>query len=276
MSRPFAPQSEAVPRPSGGADGVRPAPPPKLETHRLRFFYGRQEALHGIDIALPAHQVTSFIGPSGCGKSTLLRVFNRMFELYPDQRVEGDVRLNGTSILGPGTDPVAIRARIGMVFQRPTPFPMSIYDNVAMGVRLNAELSPQELDARVEESLRRAALWDEVKDILKTSGLALSGGQQQRLCLARTIAVKPEVILLDEPCSALDPITTAKIEDTIEELKALYTIAIVTHNLQQAARVSDRTGFMYLGEMVEFGTTRDIFTRPRDTRTQNYLTGRFG
>ncbi|MFG1279741.1 phosphate ABC transporter ATP-binding protein PstB [Xanthobacter autotrophicus] len=248
----------------------------KLDARHITFRYGETVALKDVNLQLQEHRVTALIGPSGCGKSTLLRVFNRMYDLYPDQHVEGEVWLDGVNILAPSLDPVPLRARIGMVYQKPTPFPMSIYDNVAIGLRLNEELTPAELEARVEDALRQAALWDEVKDILSQSGLSLSGGQQQRLCIARTIAPHPEVILFDEPCSALDPITTAKIEETMEELKARYTIAIVTHNLQQAARVSDFTGFMYLGELVEFRPTGDLFTRPQDKRTQNYVTGRFG
>jgi phosphate transport system ATP-binding protein len=220
--------------------------------------------------------VTAFIGPSGCGKSTLLRVLNRMYDLYPHQRAEGEVLFEGGNILSPKQDLNLLRARIGMVFQKPTPFPMTIYDNIAFGIRLYERLSKSEVDGRVEESLKRAGLWNEVKDKLQANGLSLSGGQQQRLCIARTVAVRPEVILLDEPCSALDPISTAKIEELIEELKADYTIVIVTHNMQQAARVSEFTAFMYLGELIEFGDTQKIFTTPNDSRTQDYITGRFG
>ncbi|MFG1432513.1 phosphate ABC transporter ATP-binding protein PstB [Xanthobacter sp. V2C-8] len=265
--------------PATALPGAKPpaaALPVKVEARHLDFYYGGTRALHDVSMPLHANRITALIGPSGCGKSTLLRVFNRMFELYPDQHVTGDVLMDGASILGPGVDPAALRARIGMVFQRPTPFPMSIFDNVAMGVRINEAPPEADLAVRVEEALRRAALWDEVKDHLPESGLSLSGGQQQRLCIARTIAVRPEVILFDEPCSALDPITTARIEETMVELRAHYTLAIVTHNLQQAARVSDFTGFMYLGEMVEFSSTDHMFTRPKDERTHNYLTGRFG
>ncbi|WP_454918464.1 phosphate ABC transporter ATP-binding protein PstB [Xanthobacter sediminis] len=269
---------------ASGPNGAEPptsAPKPdalpvKLEARHLDFYYGDRRALHDVSMPFHANRITALIGPSGCGKSTLLRVFNRMFELYPDQRVEGDVLMDGKSIFAPDLDPAALRARVGMVFQRPTPFPMSIFDNVAMGVRINEAPPEAAVTVRVEEALRRAALWDEVKDLLPTSGLSLSGGQQQRLCIARTIAVRPDVILLDEPCSALDPITTAKIEETMVELRAHYTLVIVTHNLQQAARVSDFTGFMYLGEMVEFSSTDHMFTRPKDPRTHNYLTGRFG
>jgi len=220
--------------------------------------------------------VTAFIGPSGCGKSTLLRVLNRMYDLYPNQRAEGEVMFDGTNILSSRQDVNLLRSRIGMVFQKPTPFPMTIHENIAFGIRLYERLSSKELDQRVEQSLRRAALWDEVKDKLSSSGLSLSGGQQQRLCIARTVAVRPEVILFDEPCSALDPISTARIEELIDELKEDYTIAIVTHNMQQAARVSEFTAFMFLGQLIEFGPTANVFTAPSDKRTQDYITGRFG
>ena len=248
----------------------------RISVKNLSFFYGSSRALKDINLPLYANQVTAFIGPSGCGKSTLLRVLNRMYDLYPGQRAEGEVLLDGENILSPKTDLNLLRARVGMVFQKPTPFPMSIYDNIAFGIGLYEKLPKSEMDARVEESLQRAALWGEVKDKLAASGQSLSGGQQQRLCIARTVAIKPEVILLDEPCSALDPISTARIEELIEELKSDYTIAIVTHNMQQASRTSDYTAFMYLGELVEFGTTRQTFTRPANTRTQDYITGRFG
>ena len=248
----------------------------KLQASHVSYRYGRQFALKDVSLPLYRNRVTSLIGPSGCGKSTLLRVFNRMYDLYPDQHVSGQVMMDGTDILARSVDVISLRARIGMVCQKPTPFPMSIYDNVALGVRLANDLPKAELDTRVEEALTRAALWEEVKDILPKSGVALSGGQQQRLCIARTIAVKPEVVMLDEPCSALDPLSTAKIEATIDTLKADYTIIIVTHNLQQAARISDFTAFMYLGEITEFGTTDQIFTCPREDRTRNYITGRFG
>src|SRR5437899_3259662 len=233
-------------------------------------------ALKSISLPLYQNKVTAFIGPSGCGKSTLLRVLNRMYDLYPNQRAEGDVRFDGEDILSPKQDLNLLRARIGMVFQKPTPFPMSIYENIAFGVRLYEKLPRSELDGRVETSLRRAALWEEVKDKLTANGLSLSGGQQQRLCIARTVAVRPEVILFDEPCSALDPISTAKIEELIDELTDDYTIVIVTHNMQQAARVSEFTAFMYLGELIEFDPTSNMFTAPRDQRTQDYITGRFG
>jgi phosphate transport system ATP-binding protein len=248
----------------------------KVSVRNLNFFYGGNRALKDINVTLYAKKVTAFIGPSGCGKSTLLRVLNRVYDLYPHQRAEGEVMLDGKNILAPGQDLNLLRARVGMVFQKPTPFPMSIYENIAFGVRLYERPSKADLDARVEQALRRAALWDEAKDKLGANGLSLSGGQQQRLCIARTVAVKPEVILLDEPCSALDPISTAKIEELIDELKDDYTIAIVTHNMQQAARCSDFTAFMYLGELVEFGTTSKMFTTPADRRTQDYITGRFG
>ena len=248
----------------------------KVSIRNLDFYYGASKALKGINIPLYENKVTAFIGPSGCGKSTLLRVLNRMYDLYPNQRAEGEVEFDGEDILSPKQDLNLLRARIGMVFQKPTPFPMSIYENIAFGIRLYEKLSKSELDQRVETSLRRAALWDEVKGKLAANGLSLSGGQQQRLCIARTVAVRPEVILFDEPCSALDPISTAKIEELIDELKEDYTIVIVTHNMQQAARVSDFTAFMYLGELVEFDTTSKMFTAPSDRRTQDYITGRFG
>ena len=242
----------------------------------LNFFYGQSRALKDISLSLYKNRVTAFIGPSGCGKSTLLRVLNRMYDLYPGQRAEGEVLFGGENILDRGVDLNQLRARMGMVFQKPTPFPMSIYDNIAFGIRLYESLSKSEMDRRVEQALRRGALWDEVKDKLNASGTSLSGGQQQRLCIARTIAVKSEVILFDEPCSALDPISTARIEELIDELKTAYTIVIVTHNMQQAARVSDFTAFMYLGELVEFGVTTDMFTSPAQQRTQDYIIGRFG
>jgi phosphate transport system ATP-binding protein len=248
----------------------------KISVRKLRFFYGEQLALRNITIPFYAQIVTALIGPSGCGKSTLLRALNRIYELYPHQRAEGEAILDGVNILSPEQDLNLLRARVGMVFQKPTPFPMSIYENIAFGIRLYERLPRHELDARVETALRRAALWDEVKDKLDASGLSLSGGQQQRLCIARTVAVRPEVILLDEPCSALDPIASAKIEELIYELKDDYTVVLVTHNMQQAARVSDYTAFMYLGELVEFDRTNKMFTAPQDGRTQDYITGRFG
>ena len=248
----------------------------RIAIRDLKFYYGDALALKGINLPLYDRKVTAFIGPSGCGKSTLLRVLNRMYDLYPGQRAEGEVLLDGENILAPGVDLNLLRSRVGMVFQKPTPFPMTIYDNIAFGVKLYEKLSKAEMDVRVEESLTKAALWKEVKDKLNASGLSLSGGQQQRLCIARTVAIKPEVILFDEPCSALDPISTAKIEELIDELKSDYTIAIVTHNMQQAARVSEHTAFMYLGELIEFNQTDRIFTTPKDQRTQDYITGRFG
>jgi phosphate transport system ATP-binding protein len=249
---------------------------PKVSIKNLEFFYGDSRALKGINLTLYANKTTAFIGPSGCGKSTLLRILNRMYDLYPGQRATGQVMFDGEDLLAPNVDINLLRARIGMVFQKPTPFPMTIYENIAFGIRLYEKLPKSEIDGRVEHALRRAALWEEVKDKLATSGLGLSGGQQQRLCIARTVAVKPEVILFDEPCSALDPISTAKIEELIDELKQDYTIVIVTHNMQQAARVSDFTAFMYLGDLVEFDVTEKIFTNPNDKRTQAYITGRFG
>jgi phosphate transport system ATP-binding protein len=249
---------------------------PKITLKNLEFFYGDSRALKGITMSLYANKATAFIGPSGCGKSTLLRILNRMYDLYPGQRATGDVMFDGDNLLREGQDINLLRARIGMVFQKPTPFPMTIYENIAFGIRLYENLPKSELDGRVEHALRRGAIWEEVKDKLNASGLSLSGGQQQRLCIARTVAVKPEVILFDEPCSALDPISTAKIEELIDELKQDYTIVIVTHNMQQAARVSDFTAFMYLGELVEFGPTATVFTTPTDKRTQAYITGRFG
>jgi phosphate transport system ATP-binding protein len=248
----------------------------KVDVRKLDFFYGKTQALKQVTIPFATNKVTALIGPSGCGKSTLLRTLNRMYALYPGQRAEGEIILDGENILGSGVDLARLRARVGMVFQKPTPFPMSIHDNVAFGVRLYENLSKADMDARVEEALTRAALWDEVKDKLHSPGLGLSGGQQQRLCVARGVAVRPEVLLLDEPTSALDPISSAKLEETVTRLKADYTIVIVTHNLGQAARVSDYTGFMYLGELVEFGPTEDIFQRPATKQTSDYITGRFG
>ena len=248
----------------------------KVTVQNLDFFYGDHRALKNINVSLYHGKVTAFIGPSGCGKSTLLRILNRMYDLYPNQRATGTVRLDNDDILAPSQDLNLLRAKVGMVFQKPTPFPMTIYENIAFGIRLYENLPKSELDGRVQQALQRAALWEEVKDNLGANGLSLSGGQQQRLCIARTVAVRPEVILFDEPCSALDPISTAKIEELIDELKEDYTIAIVTHNMQQAARVSDFTAFMYLGELVEYGDTTRMFTTPSDRRTQDYITGRFG
>jgi phosphate transport system ATP-binding protein len=248
----------------------------KMDVQNLNFYYGKYQALKSITLRIPEKKVTAFIGPSGCGKSTLLRVFNRMFELYPEQRAEGQVNVDGENILTSKEDVALVRAKIGMIFQKPTPFPMSIYDNIAFGVRLFESLSRSAMDDRVEWALKKAALWNEVKDKLTQTGTSLSGGQQQRLCIARGIAVKPEIILFDEPCSALDPISTAKIEELIDELKHDYTVAIVTHNMQQAARVSDYTAYMYLGEMIEFGDTDQIFVKPARKETEDYITGRFG
>jgi phosphate transport system ATP-binding protein len=248
----------------------------KVVVRDLDFYYGQSLALKKVTLSLRAHHVTAFIGPSGCGKSTLLRVLNRMYDLYPGQRAVGEVMLDGENILAPDLDLNLLRSRVGMVFQKPTPFPMSIYDNIAFGIRLYEKLPKSEMDSRVESALKRSALWTEVKDKLNASGLSLSGGQQQRLCIARTVAIQPEVILFDEPCSALDPIATAKIEELIDELADDYTIAIVTHSMQQAARVSQFTAFMYLGEMIEFDDTSKVFTSPRNKRTQDYITGRFG
>ena len=255
-------------------------PPPAdsliLQAKQLNFFYGQNQSLFGVDLPVKRNAITALIGPSGCGKSTLLRTLNRIYDLYPGQRAEGEILLDGENILSPKTDVTGLRARVGMVFQKPTPFPMSIYDNVAYGVRLHQSKSKSEMDEIVETSLKRAALWDEVKDKLSKSGLSLSGGQQQRLCVARGIAVQPEILLLDDPASALDPISTAKLEDTLEELKRDFTIVIVTHNLQQAARLSDYTGFMFLGKMIEFGPTEELFVRPKVDKTAEYIGGRFG
>ncbi len=248
----------------------------KLAVRDLNFYYGHFHALKHINLDIAEKKVTAFIGPSGCGKSTLLRTLNRMFELYPDQRAEGQILLDGSDILSSGEDVSLIRAKIGMVFQKPTPFPMSIYDNIAFGVRLFEVLPRVEMDDRVEWALKKAALWGEVKDKLNQSGSGLSGGQQQRLCIARGIAIKPEILLLDEPCSALDPISTGKIEELIHELKSDYTVAIVTHNMQQAARCSDYTAYMYLGDLIEFGPTAELFMKPKRKETEDYITGRFG
>jgi phosphate transport system ATP-binding protein len=248
----------------------------RINIRDLNFYYGKTHALKGVSVPLYDRKVTAFIGPSGCGKSTLLRVLNRIYELYPNQFAKGEVLLDGENILTNGQDLNLLRAKIGMVFQKPTPFPMTIYENIAFGIKLYEHMPKSELDGRVEHALSRAALWGEVKDKLDESGLSLSGGQQQRLCIARTVATKPEVILLDEPCSALDPISTAKIEELIDELSNEYTIVIVTHNMQQASRASDYTAFMFLGELVEFGLTEQVFTAPTNKRTEDYITGRFG
>ncbi len=249
---------------------------PKVTVRNLNFYYGKFLALKDINLDIAEKMVTAFIGPSGCGKSTLLRTFNRMYQLYPQQKATGQIMLDGDNILDPKQDLNRLRAKVGMVFQKPTPFPMSIYDNIAFGVKLYENLSGSEMDERVEWALKKAALWTEVKDKLKQSGTGLSGGQQQRLCIARAIAVKPEVLLLDEPTSALDPISTAHIEKLIDELKVDFTIAIVTHNMQQAARISDYTAYMYLGDLVEFSDTSTIFTNPSRKETEDYITGRFG
>ncbi len=272
-------RAEPVARPGmGGMHAASAAVlnPARIAMRNLDFYYGANRALKGVTLDLPAKQVTGMIGPSGCGKSTLLRVLNRMYDLYPGQRAEGEVMMDGQNIIAPDVDLNDLRSRVGMVFQKPTPFPMSIYDNIAFGVKLHERLPRAEMDERVEWSLTRAALWGEAKDRLNTSATGLSGGQQQRLCIARTIAVRPEVILLDEPTSALDPISTLKIEELIDELKRDFTIAIVTHNMQQAARCADQVAFFYLGELIEVGPAAQMFTAPRQKRTQEYITGRFG
>src|SRR5690348_7732799 len=284
MNADYAVTARDAQRPSAlGRPVVRPREPlpseqtaPKVVIKEVSFYYKKFQALKNINLTLHDERVTAFIGPSGCGKSTLLRILNRIYELYPGQRATGEVLVDGQNILDPAQDLNLLRAKIGMVFQKPTPFPMSIHDNIAFGIKLYENLPPAELDARVESALRRAALWNEVKDKLKQSGLSLSGGQQQRLCIARAIAVKPEILLLDEPASALDPISTQHIEELIDELKTDYCIVIVTHNMQQAARSSDYTAFMYLGELVEFDQTELIFTHPKNKRTEDYITGRFG
>lgn len=250
--------------------------PVRISVRNLDFFYGETRSLKDVSLDFYDRQVTALIGPSGCGKSTLLRTFNRIYSLYPDQRAQGEIILDGKNVLSPSIDVNELRARVGMVFQKPTPFPMSIYDNIAFGIRLYEKLSRAELDNRVEQALRKAALWEEVKDKLRQSGMGLSGGQQQRLCIARTVAQQPEVILLDEPTSALDPISTGKIEELIEQLRTEFTIVIVTHNMQQAARISQYTAFMYLGELIEFGPTSKMFMTPNKKQTQDYITGRFG
>ncbi|QID19866.1 phosphate ABC transporter ATP-binding protein PstB [Nitrogeniibacter mangrovi] len=271
-----APLSLADPHVADAAPAAEPEPAVKMRLEQVRFYYGAHQVLHDISLDLHEHRVTAFIGPSGCGKSTLLRTLNRIYSLYPGQRAAGRILLDGRDILAGGENLNQLRARVGMVFQRPTPFPMSIYDNIAFGVRMYRRLSKADMDGVVEQALRRAALWDEVKDKLKRAGASLSGGQQQRLCIARAVALEPEVLLLDEPASALDPISTAKIEELVDELKSRYTIAIVTHNLQQAVRVSDYTAFMYLGHLVEMDATDQMFTNPREKQTEDYVTGRFG
>jgi len=262
-------------RPEAQTEALPPAAA-RMSIRHLDFFYGKFQGLKDINLDIADRRVTAFIGPSGCGKSTLLRTMNRMYSLYPGQRAVGDILFNGQNILAPGVDLNMLRAKVGMVFQKPTPFPMSIYDNIAFGVGLYESLPARQMEERVEWALTKAAMWDEAKDKLKQSGMALSGGQQQRLCIARAVAVQPEMLLLDEPTSALDPISTAKIEELITELKRDYTVAIVTHNMQQAARVSDYTAYMYLGELVEFGATDSIFLKPKRKETEDYITGRFG
>ena len=273
--RPAGVPGVRIPDTFGPAPGVETLEP-KIVARGLDFFYGKHQALRSVDLTIPAGLVTAFIGPSGCGKSTLLRTFNRIYELYPKQRATGTLLLDGEDILSPRQDLNLLRKKVGMVFQAPTPFPMSIYDNIAFGVRLYERLGRREMDERIEWALQKAALWDEVKDKVRQTGRSLSGGQQQRLCIARAIAVKPEVLLLDEPTSALDPISTAYIEELILELRTDYTIVIVTHNLQQAARIADYTGLLYLGEFVEFNDTKALFTTPKERRTEDYVTGRFG
>jgi len=268
-------EATLVSRPTAASSTLPPSAP-KMSIRKLDFYYGKFQALKDVNLDIAERRVTAFIGPSGCGKSTLLRTLNRMYSLYPGQRATGEILFNGQNALDAGVDLNMLRAKVGMVFQKPTPFPMSIYDNIAFGVRLYERLGPREMDERIEWALTKAAMWEEAKDKLKQSGMALSGGQQQRLCIARAVAVKPEVLLLDEPTSALDPISTAKIEELITELKADYTIAIVTHNMQQAARVSDFTAYMYLGDLIEFGETDKLFLKPKRRETEDYITGRFG
>jgi len=258
------------------AEPVKDQGPPKIEIRSLNFYYGNVQSLHGVNMTLADRSITAFIGPSGCGKSTLLRVLNRMYALYANQRAEGEVLISGRDILGPTVDVAELRYRVGMVFQKPTPFPMSVFDNVAFGLRLAGGIRGAELKVRVEAALRDAAIWDEVKDKLNADGRSLSGGQQQRLCIARAIAVQPEVLLLDEPTAALDPISTLRVEETLQALREKYCIVVVTHNLQQAARVSNVTGFMFMGELVEMGPSGQIFTSPSNRRTDDYITGRFG
>ncbi len=278
-SSPIAVPRQAMPNGTSATAGRDSAAAPgraKIQVRDLNFFYGAFHALKQIALDIPEKKVTAFIGPSGCGKSTLLRTFNRMYALYPEQRAEGQILMDGDNLLTSTQDISLLRARVGMVFQKPTPFPMSIYENIAFGVRMFEKLSRSEMDDRVEWALTKAALWNEVKDKLQQSGYGLSGGQQQRLCIARGIAVRPEVLLLDEPCSALDPISTGRIEELIDELKHDYTVVIVTHNMQQAARCSDYTAYMYLGELIEFGDTQKIFVKPARRETEDYITGRFG
>jgi phosphate transport system ATP-binding protein len=262
--------------PVAAAEPAKDLGPPKIEIRGLNFYYGDVQSLHGVSMSLADRSISAFIGPSGCGKSTLLRVMNRMYGLYPNQRAEGEVLIGGRDILGPTIDVAELRHRVGMVFQKPTPFPMSVFDNVAFGLRLSGGIRGADLKSRVESALREAAIWDEVKGKLQADGRSLSGGQQQRLCIARAIAVKPEVLLLDEPTAALDPISTLRVEETLQALREKYCIVVVTHNLQQAARVSNVTGFMFMGELVEIGPSSQIFTSPKDRRTDDYITGRFG
>ena len=279
INDPAAADSVSFGAPRQAASETKPAAAAmttKMEIRDLRFYYKKYEALKGINMSIYDKHVTAFIGPSGCGKSTLLRVLNRMYQLYPEQHATGEIVIDGQNILDPKLDLNLLRAKIGMVFQKPTPFPMSIYDNIAFGIKLYEKLPKSEMDGRVEQALRKAALWVEVKDKLKQSGLGLSGGQQQRLCIARAVAVRPEILLMDEPCSALDPISTQKVEELISELKNDYCIVIVTHSMQQAARSSDYTAFMYLGDLIEFSDTATVFTNPSNKRTEDYITGRFG
>ncbi len=273
MDHQIATDTPMVPKTASPTPGSANA----VEVEKLDFFYGNYQALHGLNLEIPAHKVTAFIGPSGCGKSTLLRCFNRMNDLVPEARIaNGEIRIHGTDIHGPNVDPIELRKRVGMVFQKSNPFPKSIYENVIYGLRIQGRTKRSELDEVVEHALRQAALWDEVKDRLHESGFSLSGGQQQRLCIARTIAVEPEIILMDEPCSALDPIATSKVEELIYDLKKHFTIVIVTHNMQQAGRCSDLTAFFYLGRLIEFDRTEKIFTNPSEKQTEDYITGRFG
>ena len=276
MGNPDTVLRAAAPLPEAEEAPVAAAPVTQIAFRDFNFYYGKYHALKNINLEIYQSHVTAFIGPSGCGKSTLLRTINRMYDLYPEQRAAGELLLDGKSILGKDIDINQLRARVGMVFQKPTPFPMSIYDNIAFGVKMQERLSRADMDDRVEWALKKAALWDEVKDKLKQSGMSLSGGQQQRLCIARGIAVKPEVLLLDEPTSALDPISTMRIEELVSELKEEFTIVIVTHNMQQAARISDYTAYMYLGELVEYGITDQVFIKPAKKQTEDYITGRFG
>jgi phosphate transport system ATP-binding protein len=275
VSRPLPPRLEVTP---GSRDAVADfdTMPSKLSVRNLDFFYGKQQALYANDLEIKEHRVTAIIGPSGCGKSTHLRCYNRIYELYRDQKATGEVNLDGQNILAAGTDLLSLRRRVGMIFQKPSPFPMTVFDNIAYGLRMHFKLSRSELSERVEDALKRGALWEEVKNKLSEPGLALSGGQQQRLCIARAIAAEPELILMDEPCSAIDPVGTAKIEELVQELKSSYTIALVTHNMQQAARVSDYTAFFFEGRIIEFGATTQIFENPARKQTEEYITGRFG